>query len=200
MQPSDSLPPAYFDQVYAANADPWHFETSNYEHAKYAATLAALPRQHFDCGLEIGCSIGVLTALLAPRCHQLLAVDVSAAALQTARQRLAAAPQVLLRQMALPHHFPRGDFDLVVLSEVGYFWCEADLALAAQRMVAALRPAGVLLLAHWTPLVSDFPLTGDAVHRHFLQYAGPGGVLRHLVAQREATYRLDVLERAVQQS
>ena len=41
----NTLPPEYFDHVYQANRDPWNFETSPYERAKYAATLAALPRQ-----------------------------------------------------------------------------------------------------------------------------------------------------------
>ena len=40
----NTLPPEYFDHVYQANRDPWNFETSLYERAKCAATLATLPR------------------------------------------------------------------------------------------------------------------------------------------------------------
>ena len=43
-EPIKSLPPSYFDERYAANPDPWQFETSEYEREKYAATLAAMPR------------------------------------------------------------------------------------------------------------------------------------------------------------
>ena len=88
MASDETLKPTYFDGVYAASADPWHFETSEYERAKYAATLAALPNRRYSRAFEIGCSIGVLTELLAPRCDALLAVDVSNAVLQSARQRL----------------------------------------------------------------------------------------------------------------
>ena len=96
----NTLPPDYFDHVYQANRDPWNFETSPYEREKYAATLAALPRPHYAKAFEIGCSLGVLTAQLAPRCGHLLAVDVSEAALAQARARCAALPQVEIQQHA----------------------------------------------------------------------------------------------------
>ena len=37
-----SLTPAYFEALYADDADPWRFTTSDYERRKYAATLVAL--------------------------------------------------------------------------------------------------------------------------------------------------------------
>ncbi len=52
-----SLPPSYFDERYAKNLDPWDFETSDYERAKYVATLDALPRARYSSALEVGCSI-----------------------------------------------------------------------------------------------------------------------------------------------
>jgi hypothetical protein len=55
------LPAAYFDALYARDPDPWRFATSDYERAKYRATLAALPGPLLGAALEVGCSIGVLT-------------------------------------------------------------------------------------------------------------------------------------------
>lgn len=196
MGTDETLTQKYFDQVYAAHDDPWHFESSAYERAKYAATLAALPKLRFARAFEIGCSIGVLSALLAPRCDSMLCVDVSDAALVSARKRLANQQHVVLQKMAVPHEFPHGYFDLIVLSEVGYYWSASDLGLASRRIVAGMRPGAALVLVHWTPVVADYPLTGDAVHAQFLALAGDGNALRHLSAQREATYRLDVFERA----
>ena len=83
-----SLDGAYFDRLYAASDDPWGFSTRWYEHRKYALTLAALPAPHYDSALEIGCSVGVLTALLAGRCTALLALDPSVRALAQARTRV----------------------------------------------------------------------------------------------------------------
>lgn len=191
-----TLPPAYFDDVYRANNDPWSFETSPYEQAKYLDTVAALPKQQYHRAFEVGCSLGVLTEQLAARCGQLLAVDVAEAPLVRARQRCSHLPQVEFRQMTLPAEFPSNDtFDLVVLSEVGYYWAAPDLAKVADLLLAALRPGGQLLLVHWTPPVHDYPLTGDEVHEFFLSKALPAGPLEHLHGHRAAQYRLDLLAR-----
>jgi SAM-dependent methyltransferase len=186
-----SLPPEYFDAVYAASADPWHFESSPYENEKYTTTIAALPRDRYACGLEIGCSIGVLTERLAPHCAHLLAIDVNDSALARARERCAALPQVEFEVMQVPRSFPPGQFDLIVVSEVGYYWSKADLALAARKMLGALRDDGSLLLVHWTEPVADYPLTGDQVHEHFMQLVGEGR-LGHVRGERRPHYRLDL--------
>ncbi|MCB2379381.1 nodulation S family protein [Hymenobacter sp. BT635] len=191
-----TLPAGYFDQVYQANEDPWQFETSSYEHEKYAASVAALPRPRYARGFEVGCSLGVLTEQLAPFCGHLLAIDIALAPLEKARRRCAQLPQVEFRQLQLPEQFPAGtSFDLVVLSEVGYYWAAPDLARVANQLLAALEPGGQLLLVHWTPAVHDYPLTGDEVHEFFLRQTSPQGPLRHLHGFRRATYRLDVLEK-----
>lgn len=192
-----TLAPSYFDEVYRASNDPWAFTSSPYEREKYLDTLAALPRPHYERAFEIGSSIGVLTAQLAPRCGQLLSVDVSEAALTQARQRCAALLQVTLRRMQVPAEFPEGQFDLILLSEVGYYWAPADLARAADLLLAALPAGAQLLLVHWTPVVPDYPQTGDEVHEFFLQKTGPNGSLTHLHGHRAEKYRLDLFERAV---
>ncbi len=192
-----SLPPSYFDDVYAASADPWGFETSPYEAAKYAATLAALPRARYASAFEAGCSIGVLTECLAARCDRLLAVDVAEAALQQARARLAGCPNVTIERRVLPDDFPDAPadgapFDLVLVSEVGYYFSGPDLARFRACCAHALQPGGALLLVHWTPPVPDYPLTGDAVHAAFLS----DPAFRHVSGSRAPEYRLDLLERA----
>jgi SAM-dependent methyltransferase len=191
----NTLPPDYFDDVYRASDDPWKFASSPYEREKYATTLAALTRLRYERAFEIGGSIGVFTAQLAPRCGHLLSVDVSEAALSQARLRCANLPQVEIKKMQIPNEFPEGRFDLILVSEVGYYLAPPDLARAADQMLAALPPGGQLLLVHWTPVVHDYPQTGDEVHEFFLTKAQPGGPLNHLFGQRHDKYRLDLLER-----
>lgn len=191
----NSLGPAYFEQVYQAKNDPWDFDSSPYERTKYADTLAALPKAHYPRAFEIGSSIGVLTARLAERCGHLLSVDVSEAALAQARRRCAHLPQVELKRLQVPDEFPAGQFDLILLSEVGYYWARPDLARAADELLAALPAGGQLLLVHWTPFVPDYPLTGDEVHEFFLTKAQPDGPLRHVHGHRAEKYRLDLFER-----
>ncbi|QIP15923.1 methyltransferase domain-containing protein [Spirosoma aureum] len=190
-----SLPTTYFDDVYRASNDPWSFETSPYEKAKYEATLAALSKNHYRNAFEIGCSIGVLSEMLTQRCDKLLAVDASELPLETARKRLAAYPQVTIRQMAIPNEFPDQQFDLILLSEVGYYLVLDDLKRARQLMIDHLEIGGHLLLVHWTPFVHDYPLTGDQVHEQFMEAAGEGKPLTHLSGQRTDKYRLDLFSR-----
>lgn len=190
-----TLNQAYFDAVYEANDDPWSFATSDYEHRKYEATLAALPKAHYHAAFEIGCSIGVLTQQLAPRCDQLLAVDASALPLKAARERLVSFPTVTVQQMKIPDEFPEQLFDLILLSEIGYYLSIPDLGRARQLLIEHLRPNGHLLLVHWTPFVPDYPLTGDQVHDFFGEAAQDDGPLIHLTNGRGSTYRLDLFEK-----
>jgi SAM-dependent methyltransferase len=194
----DSLPAAYFEDVYRRKSDPWDFATSAYEAEKYAATLAALPGgDRFQSALELGCSIGVFTAQLAPRCQRLLAVDVNEIALAQARVRCAGLPGLQFQRRILPDEFPGAaadgsPFDLIVMSEVGYYFSPADLGRVRERMIAALSAGGLLLLVHWTPRVPDYPLTGDEVHAAFLEHQP---ALAHLHGQRAESYRLDLFKR-----
>ena len=71
MNPSrSSLGPEHFQRLYDASSDPWQFRSSQYEQAKYRATIASLGTRRFRSGFEAGCSIGVLTRLLAERCER----------------------------------------------------------------------------------------------------------------------------------
>lgn len=155
-----TLPPPYFDALYAAAEDPWSLRSRWYERRKYALTAAALPREQYADGLEVGCSVGELTAVLAPRCGHFTAWDASAAAVATAGARN---PGVVVERRVVP-----GDrlpaVDLLVLSEVLYYLSPADLAALLDQVRTAVRPGGTLLAVHWRHPVADYPQTGDAVH------------------------------------
>ena len=186
-----TLKPHYFDEIYARNNDPWNFESKPYEHQKYAATLDHLPRERYQSALELGCSIGVFTAMLAPRCARLLALDVAEIPLQKARARCADFPHVEFRRATLPGEFPDGNFDLMVMSEVGYYFAMPDLRALQTRIRRALQPGGDLVLVHYLPDVPDYPLSGDEVHDAFF------GVdeLEHLSGFRSERYRFDAWRR-----
>jgi SAM-dependent methyltransferase len=186
----ESLPRRYFDELYAATDDPWSFATSAYEAEKYDRSLAALaPR--YRRGLEVGCSIGVFTARLAARCDELVAIDISALALERARDRCSRIANVDFVHGAFPHDAPEPPFDLVTCCEVGYYWSDDDLAAARREIAAALTAGGDLLLVHWLPHVDDYVRGGDAVHEAFL--ADPHFALER--QYRAERYRLDLLRR-----
>ena len=163
-----SLPQSYFDGAYSRRADPWGFETRWYESRKRAVTMAALPRERYGATLEIGSSIGVLTNLLADRCDEILAVDISQAAVDAARARLDArsdgGTHVRFGTADVGVDFPEGEFDLIVLSEVGYYFDAHTLERVIDRIEAGLSDSGTVVACHWRHPVTDYPLSGDDVH------------------------------------
>ena len=77
--------------------------------------------------------------------------------------------------LQVPGAFPDAVFDLVVVSEVGYYWSASDLRLARDLIVEHLAPGGHLLLVHWTVEVAEYPISGDEVHEAFFERAGEAG-------------------------
>jgi LmbE family N-acetylglucosaminyl deacetylase len=185
-----TLSSSYFEHIYDENNDPWDFETSEYEKAKYAHTIQSLGNKYFSSGLEIGCSIGVLTEMLAEHCDRLLSIDISSKALETAKKRLESNPKVDFRVAAIPDGFPEGTVDLIVMSEVGYYLSLGDLKRSIDCIEEQLLFGGTLLIIHWTHYVKDYPLTGDEVHEAFSE-----SKLKHLHGDRTKDYRLDVYEK-----
>jgi SAM-dependent methyltransferase len=187
-----SLGRDYFEDLYAREADPWRFATSSYEHEKYDATLDALPRARYARGLEIGCSIGILTRRLAERCDHLLATDIAEEPLRQARLRAADAPWVKFTCSAAPGEWPQGTFDLILLSEVVYYLSREDVDLLAERVVGSLACKGDLVLVHWTG-ETDYPLSGDEASERLLEKVRPA--IRATLQKRLERFRLDVARR-----
>jgi predicted TPR repeat methyltransferase len=181
----------YFEDMYAKDPDPWNFRTSGYERRKYRNTIRALGDRRFERGVEIGCSIGELTARLAPRCRSLLGVDISQQAVDAARQRNAEFPHVSIARMTLPGEAPAGMFDLIVLSEVLYYFGDADLERLAAWVVQARPVGGMVLLVHWLGDTGDYPMDGDEAVTRFLDAVDGSMTLERGV--RRHRYRLDRL-------
>jgi predicted TPR repeat methyltransferase len=118
---------SYFEEIYRDHADPWEFDTSAYEQRKYAVTVASLPRSRYRAAYEPGCSIGVLTELLATRCDRLLSSDIIASVLRRAEDRLRGHTHVWFEERSILDQWPCGPFDLVVLSKIAYYFDATDL-------------------------------------------------------------------------
>jgi ubiquinone/menaquinone biosynthesis C-methylase UbiE len=132
---------ANFERFYA-RADPWRISGSENEVAKYALAAELCGEGPFERASEIGCGEGVFTSQLAPRCRSLLAVDISSRAVERARERCADFPQVSCEARALPAAYPDGPFDLVVASDVLYYWVPDDMHVAASRIERTLEVGG----------------------------------------------------------
>jgi SAM-dependent methyltransferase len=162
--PGGRAPVEHFERLATESDDPWDYATSAYEQDKYRRTLEALPAQTGRT-LELGCSVGVFTALLAPRCESLLAVDFSPTALERARPRLDGIANVELGCRTLPEQTPEGPFETIVCAEILYYWSPALVRYGLARLESALAPGGVLLAVHWRGSDPRRELDGDDVHR-----------------------------------
>lgn len=159
----DRAPVEHFERLAREAEDPWRYATSEYEQAKFRHTLDYLP-DHPGRTLELGCSVGVFTAMLAPRCHHLLAVDFSPTALARARERLRGAPQVEFERRRLPEEMPDGPFDTIVCAEILYYWSADLVREGVRRMETALATGGTLLVVSWRHGDPRRELNGDDVH------------------------------------
>jgi cyclopropane fatty-acyl-phospholipid synthase-like methyltransferase len=188
--PKSSCRPTYdhrhFEQLHRTHSDPWAVLTSAYEREKYQATLQALAHARYRHALELGCSVGGLTRLLADHCTSLTSVDTSSTALQRARDNCQA-KHVRFVQAHLPDGDWQDRYDLIVLSEILYYFSPADLVRLAERLRACIEPGKTDIVAvHWTG-DTDYPLTGDDATELCRQH------LRATLcdSQREPLYRLE---------
>ena len=156
----------YFDALYAASDDPYASRQRWYEARKRAVLLAALPQARYRRAYEPGCGIGELTLALAPRCDALLASDFTVQAVALARERTEALPHVQVARHTLPADWPHdaGGFDLIVLSEVGYFLQRSDMQRVAECCALSLEDGGTLVACDWRPDFAQRSLATKDVH------------------------------------
>ncbi len=137
-----------FEKLYAEKPDPWDYLTSGYEDRKYRRTLEAALRlmPQARSVLEIGCSIGVFTRVLARAYEQVVAVDVANEALLRARKIVGARSGV---------RYVRGDlsslklgrtFDLIFCAEMLYYVADEAAPAAIETLRESLAPAGLLFV------------------------------------------------------
>lgn len=138
----------YFEALYAKDPDPWRYHACEYEIDKRADTLGFL-KERYASACEVGCSIGVLTAELAPRCDALVGIDISPTAAEIARRTVGAFPQVEIKVLHLPHEEPDLTLDLLVLSEMLYFLDEGEIASLADFAARRVVPGGDVLIVSY---------------------------------------------------
>jgi SAM-dependent methyltransferase len=182
---------ADFEERYRREGDPWGYETSSYERAKYAATLEACGHGPFASALELGSSIGVFSALLAPRCTSLVTIDGSETAVAAARRRLAGRGPVMTVVGRIPSDIPPRDYDLVVASEILYYLSPPELEDTLEVTRRHLVAGGRLVAVHWRPPGPERPFDAAGVHDRLHHVPWLAAVTSAVTDD----YLLDVLER-----
>ncbi|MGW8491318.1 class I SAM-dependent methyltransferase [Streptomyces sp. NPDC055886] len=177
--------------MYRGAPDPWHLAERWYERRKYDLTVASLPLPRYRRAFEPACSVGELTVRLAERCDQVMACDRVESAVATARRRTSRLPHVEVSALTVPGQWPPGRFDLVVLSELLYYFDAPTLQRVLHRSVDALEPGGTLVTAHWNHPVPDHRGTGSTLAPTVGSVPG----LTLTADHRESDFVLQVYER-----
>jgi SAM-dependent methyltransferase len=177
----------FFETLYLEREDPWQFASSAYERDRYAATLRALSSRRFRRAFEPGCSIGILTAQLAEICDRVEAIDISPTVATRAQERCKDLRNVRILCGSLPENVPSGEFDLLVFSEIGYYFNETQLRSVAADLVRRMETGGTFLAVHWLGSSADHVLDGDRVHGVLETTAN----LRNVQSERYSGFRLD---------
>ena len=185
---SETSSEEFFDAKYRLDSDPWKFSTDAYEQSRYSATIDALEGRKYEYAFEPGCSIGVLTQKLAGFCRQVRAIDISQTAVLRAQARCKHLPNVEVSHGRLPQAIPSDPIDLIVFSEIGYYFQAAELSLVVRDLISHLTLGGTLLAVHWLGNSADHQLTGDQVHGIIETMPG----LHNRLSRRYDGFRLDL--------
>ena len=177
----------FFEAKYAADQDPWNFASSPSELARYDAILSALAGRTYQHAFEPACSVGVLTARLATISARVSAFDLSPTAVARANERCASLPHVDIRCATIADTLPDESVDLLVLSEVGYYFTRDEWTGLLSRLLPSCPDGCTVLAAHWLGSSPDHRVSGDEVHE--ILRASP--LLQLSREERHETFRLD---------
>ncbi len=149
----DQQAQGFFEDLWQ-RGDPWEFESSEFEQARYARLLAQIEGRHYPHVLELGCGSGAFTHHLARLADHVVALDISPTAIARARVLGAGPATVDFRQANIMEYnlHTEGPWDLVVISDticyLGWLYSFFDVSWLASQLFAATRVGGHCLLAN----------------------------------------------------
>jgi cyclopropane fatty-acyl-phospholipid synthase-like methyltransferase len=145
----------YFNWRYRS-PDPYKVSASGYEREKMERVMATLGfEKRFASILEIGCGEGNMTARLASISGRTLATDISDMAVRRTRETTSSFPNVETQRLDLLSDEPPGQFDLVVASEVLYYFGKDQLPAVLERITSCVKNRGSVALIHARALADD---------------------------------------------
>lgn len=188
---TETSSPGFFEAKYKADPDPWRFATNDYELGRYSTVISAISGGRYRHAFEPGCSIGLLTQLLAEHCELVYAIDFSPSAAMQAAHRCAHLSNVKVYCASILDPLPANEFDLLVLSEIGYYFSNDEWQRISGQLVDPLPLGATVLAAHWLGSSQDHCISGDEVHEVLRGH--PALRLDH--SERHDLMRLDRFEK-----
>ncbi len=148
-----------FERLYALKPDPWSYRTSAYESLKYRRTLqtAVRLRPQARAVLEIGCSVGVFTRMLARAFPEVTAVDLASEALRLARRQVARIGAVSYVRSDIRRLRLGRTYDLILCAEMLYYMSDVGVPEVLETLDRHLAPGGGLMTVMPHPLGPGAP-------------------------------------------
>jgi len=190
---------AAFDKVYRGG-DPWASSDPRYRYQsrKYDTIVNFIPRRPYSSALDLGCGSGLLTRRIARRADAVLGMDISAAAVDQARQANEIYSNMRFAQGDINNlpAFIDGAFDLMVIADSLYYLPppldEAALRAVTDRLARLLQPGGVCVLAnHFFSGLDAASRLSRRIHRAF----ATSPTFRVQSEHRRPFYLVSVLEK-----
>ena len=152
------------DRIYSRNGDdPWHYDTVAFHSVRLRVVVDSIPQKPFVRGLELACSEGRMTRLLASRVRTLVATDIAAEAIRRAREHCSGLQNVEFLVGDVRGELPPGMFDLVLCSDFLYYLSLPELRSLLRRIETGLRKGGCFVAAAFSADEARLPSRFDDV-------------------------------------
>lgn len=134
--------------LYADSVDPWGFENSSYEQAKFKATRRSLSRKSYRSAFELGCGNGQLALHLFDICQEYTGMDAVGKAVDAARNTV---PSANFLTGFYPCPLPEDDFDLLIFSEILYFLDQQSIGRLSLEVASNWPEAEIICVSYLGP-------------------------------------------------
>jgi 2-polyprenyl-3-methyl-5-hydroxy-6-metoxy-1,4-benzoquinol methylase len=137
-----------FERLYLESPDPWDYHSSTYERDKYEHILDCVLkwRGASESVLEIGCSVGVFSQLIARQFNKATAIDISKEALRAAADHNRAETNIRFLHDDLRSLNLSDQYDVIVCADVLYYIREKDAQRVCRQLDRYLAPNGVIVM------------------------------------------------------
>ena len=137
-----------FERLYLDNQDPWGYNFNTYEVQKYQKTLEASLKwvRERKRALDLGCSIGAFTKMLAQFFGEVTAVDVSKEAIRIASKRTDLPPNIRFLSSDLREIGAVVKYDAIFCAEVLYYIEASDIPSVCAIIDGLLAESGILVV------------------------------------------------------
>ncbi len=167
-----SITLAGFERKFAGDADPWSTFSNRDEAVKRRAILHGMGRGPWGRVLEIAAGNGSNSAALAVRALRLDATEATTSGTALVAKAIRGSKRARALKLVVPGRLPRSRYDVAVVAEVLYYLHRRDMARTARDLAAAIRPGGLLVLAHHRVDYPDFAQHAARLQQAFLQATG----------------------------